>query len=153
MNVWTQLMDIHWVQSMEWTNSLICVQRSFEVRCTAIRLCCCKATFSLLWVSSSFLLSPALSPFDKIFVGHLFAFFPYVMDPCEYVIVHAKLPPSPVILCIELSGKPKWLPLNLGFMMRTSPIGFDELIFGLSAYFVIANMIQMAANISVLYTF
>ena len=25
-----------------------------------------------------------------------------------------KLPPSPVILCIELDGKPKWPPLNFG---------------------------------------
>ena len=34
-----------------------------------------------------------------------------------YVIVHTILPPSPVILWIELGGKPKWLPLNLEAMM------------------------------------
>ena len=28
---------------------------------------------------------------------------------CAYVIVHTILPPSPVILWIELGGKPKWL--------------------------------------------
>ena len=32
-------------------------------------------------------------------------------DLCEYIIVHMNLPPSPVILWIELGGKPKWLPL------------------------------------------
>ena len=31
---------------------------------------------------------------------------------CDYAIVHTKLPPSPVILWIELGGKLKWLPLN-----------------------------------------
>ena len=36
--------------------------------------------------------------------------FPW--DLCEYVIVHTKLPPSPVILWIELGGKPKWLLLK-----------------------------------------
>ena len=33
----------------------------------------------------------------------------------EYVIVHTKLPPSPVILQIELGGKTKWLPLSFGY--------------------------------------
>ena len=46
---------------------------------------------------------------------------------CEYIIGHTKWPPSPVILWIELDGKPKWLPLNFGYhdVMRTcpSPIG------------------------------
>ena len=44
----------------------------------------------------------------------------------EYVIVHTILPPSPVILQIELGGKPKWLPLHFGYhdVMRTSPIKF-----------------------------
>ena len=31
------------------------------------------------------------------------------------VIVHTKLPPSPVTLWIELGGSPKWLPLNFGY--------------------------------------
>ena len=31
---------------------------------------------------------------------------------CEHVIVHTNLPPSQVILWIELGGKPKWLPLK-----------------------------------------
>ena len=31
---------------------------------------------------------------------------------CAYIIIHTILPPSPVILCIQLSGKPKWLPLK-----------------------------------------
>ena len=48
------------------------------------------------------------------------------MYMCEYVIVHIILPPSPVILWIELGGKPKWPPLNTGYhdVMRrvTSPI-------------------------------
>ena len=45
-------------------------------------------------------------------------------DLCEYVIVHTILPPSPVILWIELGGKPKWLPLNFGYhdVMCTAPI-------------------------------
>ena len=33
---------------------------------------------------------------------------------CEYVIVHTMLPPSAVILWIEVGGKPKWLPMNFG---------------------------------------
>ena len=43
---------------------------------------------------------------------------------CTYVIVHTNLPPSPVILWIELGGKPKWLPLKCGYhdVMRTTPI-------------------------------
>ena len=43
---------------------------------------------------------------------------------CEYVIVHTKLPPSPVILWRELAGKPKWLLLNFGYhdKMHTGPI-------------------------------
>ena len=42
---------------------------------------------------------------------------------CAYVIVHIILPPSPVILWIELGGKPKWLPLNSGYhdVMCTAP--------------------------------
>ena len=41
----------------------------------------------------------------------------------QYVIAHTKLPPSPVILWIELDGKPKWLPLSFGYhdVMRTAP--------------------------------
>ena len=40
------------------------------------------------------------------------------------VTVHTILPPSPVILWIELGGKPKWLPLNFGYhdVMRTGTI-------------------------------
>ena len=43
---------------------------------------------------------------------------------CEYVMVHTKLPPSPVILWIDLGGKPKWRPLNSGYhdVMRPGPI-------------------------------
>ena len=46
------------------------------------------------------------------------------MGLCEYVIFHTILPSSPVILWIELSDKPKWLPLNFGYhdVMRTGPI-------------------------------
>ena len=42
----------------------------------------------------------------------------------EDVIVHTELPTSPAILCIELGGKPKWLPLSFGFhdKMLTGPI-------------------------------
>ena len=42
---------------------------------------------------------------------------------CEYVMFHTKLPPSPVILWIELGGEPKWLPLILRYydVMCTSP--------------------------------
>ena len=44
---------------------------------------------------------------------------------CVYVIVHTILPPSPVVLWIDLGGKPKWLPLNFGYhdVMRTALIG------------------------------
>ena len=43
---------------------------------------------------------------------------------CEYIIVHTKWPPSPVILWIGLGGKPKWLPLNFGYnvTIHTGPI-------------------------------
>ena len=48
----------------------------------------------------------------------------------EYVIVHTILPPSPVILWIELSSNPKWLPLKFRyhdiqapFRTRTSQSG------------------------------
>ena len=34
---------------------------------------------------------------------------------CEYIMVHSKLPQRPVTLWIELSSKPKWLPLRFGF--------------------------------------
>ena len=46
---------------------------------------------------------------------------------CECVIVHTILPPSPVILWIQLGGKPKWLPLKFGYhdVIRTSPINRD----------------------------
>ena len=46
------------------------------------------------------------------------------MGLCEYVIVHTILGDSPIILWILLGGKPKWLPLNIGYhdVMRTSPI-------------------------------
>ena len=45
----------------------------------------------------------------------------YQWGLCAYVIVHTILPPSPVILWIELAGKPKCLPLNFGYhdVMRT----------------------------------
>ena len=38
------------------------------------------------------------------------------------------LPPSPVILWIELGGKPKWLPLNFGYhdVMCTGPINYND---------------------------
>ena len=38
--------------------------------------------------------------------------------------IHTILPPSPVILWIELGGKPKWLPLKFGYhnLVRTAPI-------------------------------
>ena len=39
-----------------------------------------------------------------------------------YVIVHTILPPSPVILWIELGDKPKWLPLNLGYDAHQAPV-------------------------------
>ena len=43
---------------------------------------------------------------------------------CVHVKSHPKLPPSPVILWIELGGKPKWLPLNSGYhdVMSIAPI-------------------------------
>ena len=43
---------------------------------------------------------------------------------CQYVTVHTILPPSPVILWVELGGKPKWLPLNFEYhdVMCTSVI-------------------------------
>ena len=43
---------------------------------------------------------------------------------CAHIIVHTILPPRPVILWIELGGKPKWLPLNFGYhdVMHTAPI-------------------------------
>ena len=43
---------------------------------------------------------------------------------CANIIIHTILPPSPVILWIELGGKPRWLPLNFGYhdVMRTVPI-------------------------------
>ena len=46
---------------------------------------------------------------------------------CVYVIVHTIWPPSPVILWIELGGKPKWLPLSFGChgFKRTGPIRFE----------------------------
>ena len=48
---------------------------------------------------------------------------------CNYAIVHAKLPPSPVILWVELGGKPNWLPLNFGYhdvvVIRSGPISVD----------------------------
>ena len=42
---------------------------------------------------------------------------------CEYIIVHTKLPPSPVILWIELGGKLKWLQLSFAYndVMHTGP--------------------------------
>ena len=41
---------------------------------------------------------------------------------CAYIIVHTIVPSSPVILSTELGGKPKWLPLNIGFhdIVRTA---------------------------------
>ena len=43
---------------------------------------------------------------------------------CPYIIVYAILPPSPVILWIELGGKPKRLPLKFGYhdVMHTAPV-------------------------------
>ena len=51
-----------------------------------------------------------------IFIPHL--------GLCEYVIVHTTLPPSPVILWINLGGRPKWLPLKFWYLdlMRTSSL-------------------------------
>ena len=45
----------------------------------------------------------------------------YHWGMCEFIKVHIQLPPSPIILWIELGGKPKWLPLNFGYhdVMRT----------------------------------
>ena len=42
---------------------------------------------------------------------------------CIYVIIHTILPSNPVILWIELGGRPKWLPLNFGYhdVMHTAP--------------------------------
>ena len=38
----------------------------------------------------------------------------------------SKLPPTPVILWMELGGKPKWLPLNFGYhdVRHTAPVTF-----------------------------
>ena len=49
---------------------------------------------------------------------------------CANVIVHTIFPPSPVILWIELGGKPKWPPLKFGHLdvMRTSLI-FEIFLF------------------------
>ena len=49
---------------------------------------------------------------------------------CSYIIVDAILPPSPVILWIELGGKPKWLPLHFGYhdVMCMAPIEQKEVI-------------------------
>ena len=41
---------------------------------------------------------------------------------CEYVILHMILPPSQVILWIELGGKPKWLPLKFGHHAPEEPL-------------------------------
>ena len=48
-----------------------------------------------------------------------------------HVIVDTKLPPSPVILLIELGGKSKWLPLNFGHhdVMRTVSLRIDFFFF------------------------
>ena len=42
---------------------------------------------------------------------------------CKITLVHTKWPPSPVILCVELGGKPKWLPWNFTNLnnVRTFP--------------------------------
>ena len=49
-----------------------------------------------------------------------------LMGPARIRHVHTILqsPPSPVILWIELDGKPKWRPLNFGYhdIMQTAPI-------------------------------
>ena len=41
----------------------------------------------------------------------------------HHKLEYGKFPPSPAILWIELSGKPKWLPLKFGYhdAMRTGP--------------------------------
>ena len=67
---------------------------------------------------------------------------------CEYVIVFFFLPVShdfgwhgsPVILWISPGGKPKWLPLKLGYhdVMRTSPIDTCSL-FWMAANFFFFN--------------
>ena len=43
---------------------------------------------------------------------------------CQFVIIHTNLLPSPVILWIELGGKPKWLPMDFEYhdVMHTAPI-------------------------------
>ena len=53
------------------------------------------------------------------------------MGLCAYIMAHTILPPSPVILWVELGGKPKWLPLNSGYhdVMHMSPIGRFLLFF------------------------
>ena len=50
---------------------------------------------------------------------------------CEHIhpdhsSVHTNLPPSPVILCKELGGKPTWLLLNFGYhdIMDTGPMSW-----------------------------
>ena len=48
----------------------------------------------------------------------LFALYKWGLCAC---IAHTKLPPSPVILWIELRGKPKWLPLNFGYQSTQAP--------------------------------
>ena len=56
-----------------------------------------------------------------VYVSELFSTTCSEWGLCEYVIVHTIVPPRPVILWIELGGKPKWLPLNSGYhdVMRT----------------------------------
>ena len=43
---------------------------------------------------------------------------------CAYTILHTVCAIQSVILWIELGGKPKWLPLNFGYLevMRTDPV-------------------------------
>ena len=50
---------------------------------------------------------------------------------CEYIIAHTNVPPNPVILWIELGGKPKWLPLIFGYhdVMHTGTVTTINLIF------------------------
>ena len=75
----------------------------------------------------------AMRAWDRGYVDFHKTLSPWVIETSamghvriRHVIVHTNLPPSPVILWIELGGKPKWLPLNFGYhdVMRTGLIGW-----------------------------
>ena len=59
-----------------------------------------------------------------VITKHGLAAVVFNLSLCKYVIVHTILPPSPVILWIELGSKPKWRPLNFEYhdVMRSAPI-------------------------------